>query len=115
MSAEGVQVGVGRYDEARLLYTSPLFATGDAPTDERRTVHLGLDLFVRPGSPVYAPLEGTVYAIARRAAPLDYGTVVLLEHRPDDGPAFCTLYGHLAPSALDALHVGQAVARGQRP
>jgi len=41
LEAAGVRVGVGRYDEARLLYTSPLFATGDAFLDERRTVHIG--------------------------------------------------------------------------
>jgi 4-aminobutyrate aminotransferase-like enzyme/Ser/Thr protein kinase RdoA (MazF antagonist) len=114
MEAAGVQVGVGRHDEARLLYTAPLFKTGDAWTDERRTVHLGLDLFAQPGTPVHAPLEGTVYAATRREAPMDYGTVVVLEHRPGDGPTFYTLYGHLAPSALDGLHIGQSVAHGQQ-
>ena len=37
-------VGVGRYDEPRLLYVSPLFGKSDSPVDERRTVHLGIDL-----------------------------------------------------------------------
>src|SRR6185295_19134975 len=46
----GVAVAVGRYDEPRLLYSSALFG-GEVPIDERRTVHLGLDLFVAPGTP----------------------------------------------------------------
>jgi Ser/Thr protein kinase RdoA (MazF antagonist) len=43
-------VGVGRYDEPRLLYTSPLFGESESPVDERRTVHLGIDIFLEAGS-----------------------------------------------------------------
>ena len=50
--------GVGRYDEARGIYTTALFGAGERPTDERRTVHLGIDLFVEPGTSVHAPLDG---------------------------------------------------------
>ncbi|MGV8039037.1 MAG: hypothetical protein AB2L07_02825 [Thermoanaerobaculaceae bacterium] len=39
----GARIGVGRYGEARYLYTSPVFATAERPTDETRTVHLGID------------------------------------------------------------------------
>jgi Ser/Thr protein kinase RdoA (MazF antagonist) len=45
-----VCAGVGRYDEARVFYTSTLFGASSNPTDERRTVHLGIDLFVAPGT-----------------------------------------------------------------
>ena len=37
---------IGRYDEPRLLYVAPAFALGPRPTDEHRTIHIGLDLFV---------------------------------------------------------------------
>src|SRR2546425_8770690 len=36
------------------------------PTDERRTIHLGMDLFVGPGAPLSAPLDGVVRSEERR-------------------------------------------------
>src|SRR6266852_5258743 len=50
MKRAGAAFGVGRYDEPRMVYTSPLFGASSNPTDERRTVHLGIDLFVEPGT-----------------------------------------------------------------
>ena len=113
MKRAGVAVGVGRYDEARGIYLSGLFGAGDRPTDERRTVHLGIDLFVTPGSAVRAPLEGVVHTLARNAAPQDYGPLVILGHETGDGTPFFTLYGHLTEDTLERLEVGQAVDRGQ--
>jgi 4-aminobutyrate aminotransferase-like enzyme/Ser/Thr protein kinase RdoA (MazF antagonist) len=107
-------VGIGRYDEARLLYTSPLFGDSENPTDERRTIHLGIDLFAAPGTPIYAPLDGVVHAVAINTAPLDYGPLVILRHITDDGTEFFTLYGHLARNTFNALQAGQRVARGQQ-
>ncbi|OYV66693.1 MAG: hypothetical protein B7Z72_10895, partial [Gemmatimonadetes bacterium 21-71-4] len=88
MRDAGVRVAVGRYDEPRLLYVTPLFAGGGRITDERRTIHLGLDLFGEAGAPVYAPLAGTVHAFADNARPQDYGPVIVLRHETDDGTAF---------------------------
>ena len=116
MKRQGASVGVGRYNEARLLYASPLFGPdNDDVRGERRTIHLGLDLFVPPGTPVHAPLEGVVHAFADCAAPLDYGPVVILEHKMDAGDdRFYTLYGHLSRESLDPLRVGNTIARGHR-
>lgn len=110
----GAVVGVGRYDEARLLYSSPLFGSSANPTDERRTIHLGVDLFVPPGTALNAPLDGVVHALARNSAPQDYGGVVLLRHEDGDGEEFFTLYGHLAAESVEALRTGQEIARGER-
>jgi 4-aminobutyrate aminotransferase-like enzyme/Ser/Thr protein kinase RdoA (MazF antagonist) len=113
-------IGIGRYNEARLLYTSPLFAANNGkgassnPTEERRTIHLGIDLFAGPGTAIYAPLEGVVHALANNAAALDYGPVVILRHETSDRQEFFTLYGHLAKGALSQLHVGQRVGRGEK-
>jgi 4-aminobutyrate aminotransferase-like enzyme/Ser/Thr protein kinase RdoA (MazF antagonist) len=112
--AASAQVGIGRYDEARYFYTSPAFATGDDITDEYRTVHLGIDLFVPAGRQVYAPLDGTIHAFADNAAPQDYGPVIVLEHRGEDHPPFYTLYGHLSRASLNGLTVGQRVKKGAR-
>jgi 4-aminobutyrate aminotransferase-like enzyme/Ser/Thr protein kinase RdoA (MazF antagonist) len=113
MAEAGVGIGVGRYDEARLLYTSPLFSPGGALTGERRVVHLGIDLFTEAGAPVFAPIEGEVYAFAHNPAPLDYGHVIILKHRTSGGHTFYTLYGHLSAESLEGLSVGGPVAKGE--
>jgi 4-aminobutyrate aminotransferase-like enzyme len=114
MKSANASVGIGRYNEARLLYTSPLFGSSENPTDERRTIHLGVDLFAEPGAPIRAPLDAVVHAVAINSAPLDYGPLVILRHTTADGLEFFTLYGHLARDAFDALEVGQRIARGQQ-
>ena len=112
MDAAGVRIAVGRYDEPRLLYTAPFFV--DAGTGERRTIHLGLDLFAAAGTPVHAPLDGVVHAMADNNVPQDYGPVIVLRHVTDAGDEFFTLYGHLSCESLSGLRVGQHVARGTR-
>jgi 4-aminobutyrate aminotransferase-like enzyme/Ser/Thr protein kinase RdoA (MazF antagonist) len=112
MKRGGVRVGVGRYNEARPLYSSPRFGAG-SPTAERRTIHLGIDLFVEPGTTLRAPLDGVVHILANNAAPQDYGPLVILGHQTGDGEEFFTLYGHLTTQTLDGLKVGQRVSRGQ--
>jgi 4-aminobutyrate aminotransferase-like enzyme/Ser/Thr protein kinase RdoA (MazF antagonist) len=113
MREKGVLIGIGRYDEARAAYPGPAFSKGDYPTEERRTVHLGIDLFVQPGSTVYAPLDGAVHCLANNTAPKDYGPLVILRHATDEGLDFYTLYGHLGGESLPRLTVGQPVARGE--
>lgn len=112
MERAGAAVAVGRYDEPRLLYSSALFGDG-TPIDERRTVHLGVDLFVAPGTAVQAPLDGVVHVRANNRAALDYGPLVILRHTTGDGETFFTLYGHLRVDSLDGLAVGQHVRRGE--
>ena len=114
MKQAGVSVAVGRYDEARLLYTSSLFGNASNSAGERRTVHLGIDLFVEPGTAIRAPLDGVVHALANNAAPLDYGPVVILEHKTVEGQKFFTLYGHVSTGTLAALQLGQQIASGQK-
>ena len=114
MKVAGVRVGVGRYNEPRLLYSSPLFSSGASPLDESRTIHLGLDLFAKVGTPVCAPLAGVVHALANNANALDYGPTVILRHQAGEGLAFFTLYGHLGNEVLTKLRVGQSVAAGEQ-
>ena len=116
MKYAGVPIGIGRYDEARLLYCSPLFNAANAaesPLNQRRTVHLGMDFFSAPGTTIYAPLEGTVHVVANNDAPLDYGPLVILKHDAGDAGPFFTLYGHLTTDSLNALQVGQQISRGE--
>ena len=114
MRDAGVRVSIGRYDEPRLLYSSPLFGGGDSPLAPRRTIHLGLDIFADAGTAVFAPLRGTVHAFADNRAALDYGPVIILRHELDAGLELYSLYGHLSRESLDGLAVGQVVERGEQ-
>lgn len=114
MRDAGAKAGVGRYDEARMLYTSPLFAGDGEVTAERRTVHLGVDIFMDAGTPVFAPLPGKVAAFGNNRAPLDYGPVIIIEHETSSGEAFHTLYGHLSEDSLNGLSIGRKVEAGER-
>jgi hypothetical protein len=112
MKSAGASVGIGRYNEARLLYTSDVFKSNDG---ERRTIHIGIDLFMKAGSPVFAPLDGVVHSFANNLAPLDYGPAIIIQHEADERRAqFFTLYGHLSEDSLEGLHPGQLVKRGDR-
>ncbi len=113
MDRAGARIGIGRYNEARLLYSSPLFVADDLFSEAHRTVHLGMDVFMAAGSPVYAPLDGTIFVFARNPAPLDYGPVIILLHQTTDGDPFYTLYGHLSLDSLSGLCAGQKVKKGQ--
>jgi 4-aminobutyrate aminotransferase-like enzyme/Ser/Thr protein kinase RdoA (MazF antagonist) len=108
-----VNVGMGRYNEARLFYTAEQF---EIPTDEmteQRTIHLGIDLYMQSGSPVYAVLDGKVHSFSNNTAHLDYGPTIILAHEIEEGFQFYTLYGHLSLDSLNGLKAGQPVGKGQ--
>jgi len=107
-------VAVGRYNEIRPLYSAPQFGSSENPTDERRTVHLGIDLFVESGTVISAPFEATVHALADNAQPFDYGPVVILKHQGDGDTEFFTLYGHLSRASLTSLRIGQELRSGEK-
>ncbi len=120
LAGRRARVGVGRYDEVRFWYVSPLFRAGEGEEEEWRTVHLGLDLFLPAGTLVFAPFDARVHSVADNAGFLDYGPTVILEHRlPSsqdhlrNGVRFWTLYGHLDREVLGTLTPGQEVPRGR--
>jgi 4-aminobutyrate aminotransferase-like enzyme/Ser/Thr protein kinase RdoA (MazF antagonist) len=105
--------GVGRYDEARLVYTDDAYRTQEEDGPGWRTIHIGLDLFLPPGTLVSAPLGGIVHSFADNAAPQDYGPTVILRHTVDGGRlTFFTLYGHLDRESIAWLRRGQPMPPG---
>ncbi len=112
MARRGATLGVGRYREPRGFYLTDIFAGRPAEMPERRTVHMGIDLFVAAGTPVRAPVDGRVHAVHDNEGRLDYGPTVILEHDTPDGP-FWTLYGHLERASVSDLGVGGPVAAGE--
>lgn len=109
-AAQGVPYGLGSYDEKRSVYATDQFA--DAASPERRTRHLGIDVFAPAMTPVHAPYAGRVSHVTYNADPLDYGNTLIVEHRAD-GITFHTLYGHLAGTLPQLLKVGDLVEPGQ--
>lgn len=106
----GAVAGIGRYREPRGIYRTDSYATADS--NERRTVHMGIDIFFPAGEEILAPLDGRVHLVADNAADGDYGPLVILEHATGEGDCFFTLYGHLSPETLDHARPGAAVRRG---
>lgn len=109
-AARGVDYGLGPYGEKRSVYRAAQFA--DAASDERRMIHMGVDVFAPAGTPVHAPLSGTVVSVVYNADPLDYGHTLILLHE-EGGVCFYTLYGHLGASLPELCQPGQQVAAGQ--
>ena len=115
MRQAGVKVGVGRYNEPRLLYAADAFQQETNELPERRTVHLAIDLFLPAGAPIYAPLVGAVHSFANNANYQDYGPTIILQHTVADGAlVFYTLYGHLSEESLADLYPGKLIGKGEK-
>ncbi|MCB0062892.1 MAG: aminotransferase class III-fold pyridoxal phosphate-dependent enzyme, partial [Caldilineaceae bacterium] len=144
MQQAGVAVGVGRYNEARQLYSADVFAQPRDELPERRTVHIGMDLFQPAGAPIFAPLDGAVHSFANNGGYQDYGPTIILQHtistppqpspvkggssnafetitvpppaggRLGGGLTFYTLYGHLSEDSLEGLYPGKIIPKGEQ-
>ena len=109
MHAAGTGFAFGRYAEDRELYNNENFASADAT--ESRTVHMGIDLFCVAGTAVHAPLDGEVHIVANNQLELDYGPMLVLQHRAGDRD-FYSLYGHLNLDSIAGIRPGQTIRAG---
>ncbi len=107
------KTGIGRYNEARPFYTTDAYEVRGNNGPEWRAIHIGLDIFMPPGTPVSAPLDGVVHSFQDNANDRDYGPAILLEHRVNDELTFYTLYGHLTRTSLVGLRRGQVIRAGE--
>jgi 4-aminobutyrate aminotransferase-like enzyme/Ser/Thr protein kinase RdoA (MazF antagonist) len=78
--------------------------------EEACTVHLGIDLYAPAGTPVFSPLDATLHGIFDGEATGDSATVIL-EHAPEAGVRFYSVYRSLQPADLQP---GQPLGRGER-
>jgi murein DD-endopeptidase MepM/ murein hydrolase activator NlpD len=112
MKKHRAKVGVGGYLEPRGIYRrSTHFNKGNSSTE--RNIHLGLDLWIEAGTPVFAPLNAEVHSFKNNQNFGDYGPTIILKHQ-FEGLEFYTLYGHLSLESLNNLEVGQKIAKGQQ-
>lgn len=114
LESEGSVAGIGRYDEPRAVYTTRAYSVPGLHTDGMRTVHLGIDVFMAPGTPLYAPLDGEVVCVTNNAGDKEYGPLVILRHQTDDGTPFYTLYGHNNIYTLSLTRPGQHIRAGEK-
>src|SRR5206468_3248216 len=106
LRAQNSQVGIGRYNEARPIYTSDQYKLAGNDGPEWRTIHIGLDIFMEAGTPILAPLDGIIHSFRDNDSPLDYGPTIILKHTVGDNDSqilFYTLYGHLSADSLEGL------------
>jgi murein DD-endopeptidase MepM/ murein hydrolase activator NlpD len=107
-SADSI-AGVGGYLENRSLYSETDLFQGD----RERCIHIGIDVFMAAGTPLYAAADGVVQSYANRQVYGDYGPVIVLRHRIN-AFEFHSLYGHLNEASLDGLHEGKPFAAGEK-
>lgn len=106
----GATYGIGGYNERRGWY-----ARGEqfSQADEVRSIHLGVDLWVPAGMPVFAPFDAVVHSAQDNALFGDYGPTIILTHTLE-GETFYSLYGHLSRESLIGIAPGAVIQQGAR-
>ncbi|UCE24439.1 MAG: phosphotransferase, partial [Candidatus Zixiibacteriota bacterium] len=109
--AAGDKVTVGRYAEARRHAICAHPADPKVEPAPCRNVHLGMDIFVSPGTEVLAVFDGKIAAFNSDGE----DTAVLIRHQPGSGPGpFYSVYRYLSPESVEKFRVGQKVKKGDR-
>ncbi len=107
----GAEVGLGGYAEERNVYQkSTVFDTESGS----RSVHLGVDIWLEAGEPIFAPLAGKVHSFQNNANFGDYGPTLILAHELTTESYFYTLYGHLSLESLEGIWVGKEISAGDK-
>lgn len=111
LTANKARIAFGGYNEERNLYKrSTVF--NDTKTEERN-IHIGLDLWIKAGTPVLAAIDGTVHSFNYNAGLGDYGPTIILKHQIEN-QTFYTLYGHLSLESITGIEVGAIFKKGQQ-
>ncbi|MBG8551946.1 peptidoglycan DD-metalloendopeptidase family protein [Hymenobacter guriensis] len=110
LEVQQATIGVGGYLENRVIYRRSPGLFGDA-AQPARSLHLGVDIWLRAGTPVLAPLDAVVHSTQDNAGFGDYGPTVILEHELA-GTTFYTLYGHLTRRETALLRPGMVIEKG---
>ena len=111
LTENNAKVAFGGYNEIRNLYKrSEIFNDSNA---EERNIHIGLDLWIKAGTPVLAALDGFVHSFNYNVGVGDYGPTIILEHHLEN-QKFYTLYGHLSLESIKSIQVGTFFQKGQQ-
>lgn len=103
------KVAFGGYNEKRFLYNKNQHFKND--TVKERDIHIGLDLWIKAGTPVLAAIDGKIHSFKNNIGAGDYGPTIILEHQLE-GIIFYTLYGHLSLESICNIKIGEKVKQG---
>ena len=76
LARNNAKIAYGGYLEQRNLYSGNANFSAD---EERRDVHLGVDIWANAGTRVVAPLDGIVHSFQNNAVQGDYGPTIILQ------------------------------------
>ena len=110
MNKMDAKAAVGGYGEERAFYAQSTIFQGEK---EARSIHLGIDIWMPAGAPVYAPWDSVVHSFQDNNNFADYGPTIILSHQLDNWE-FYTLYGHLNRESLTNLWEGKKIQKGEK-
>jgi len=102
----------GGYLETRPVYSTEFFKKEGNTGIEYQTVHLGIDLWVGEGTPVYSLLSGKVYSIYDNTRDKNLGPTLIMEHIYNASDKFYSIYSHLSRNSLNIHKQGDEVKKG---
>jgi murein DD-endopeptidase MepM/ murein hydrolase activator NlpD len=110
LQKNNAKVAFGGYNEERNLYKSSVIFNDDK--NEERNIHIGIDLWIKAGTPVLAALDGEVYGFDFNTGKGNYGPTIILKHTIEH-QTFYTLYGHLSVESIEQIDIGTSFKKGQ--
>jgi len=102
----------GGYLEPRAIYSTSAYERTGNYGKESRSIHLGIDFWVPPGTPVHALFDGEVVCAVNDAGDKEYGGLIILRHLAGDLP-FYTLHGHQTLESVLKLKEGGKIRKGE--
>ncbi|WP_310556571.1 peptidoglycan DD-metalloendopeptidase family protein [Flavobacterium sp.] len=111
LSKNNAKVAFGGYNETRNLYQRSTIFNDEK--SEERNIHIGLDLWIKAGTPVLAALDGKIHSFDYNTGLGDYGPTIILEHSIEN-VRFYSLYGHLSIESIEDIEIGDTVKKGQQ-
>ncbi len=97
---------IGKYNEKREgMYTAEIFASV-------RNIHVGIDIGGPPGTEIFAPYAGEVFAFQDHTDSGNYGPTIVLQHELA-GKKLYSLYGHLRRDSLSRMALRKRIVGGE--
>lgn len=110
LKKNNAEVAFGGYIEGRTLYQRSAIFKNDLIHE--RNIHIGMDLWIKAGTPVLAALDGKIHSFKNNIGLGDYGPTIILEHEIEN-QKFYTLYGHLSLESIEGISIGDFFKKGE--
>ena len=108
LQAHGRSIGIGGYLEQRGIYQQ--FDQFEVKTNIRN-IHLGVDVWLPAGTPVFSPCDGKIHSSKFNAMDGDYGGTIIVESSLD-GQAIHLLFGHLSKASVSNWPASTPIHKG---